>query len=242
MLMKLDMRQASHEGRKTVTRRLSGLEEINLEPERWELMSFPELYEFQFKNILTKDIKIIKPRYHVGQVVFIREAHYAYGYWALSTDGYWALSTEGRCVFIRDDRSPVYFPDNLPADTRVLRGHKGVTGWDGAIGWYKRSPLFLPAKCARDFPQILDVRAERLQDITEEDAVKEGMLINDFFPLNTARIAGLTTVDYFAQRWDSINPKHPWASNPWLFRYEYKLVPSWLFRNEYKLVPRPDKE
>jgi len=40
-------------------------------------------------------------------------------------------------------------------------------------GW--RSPMFMPANNARYFITITDVRAERLQEITEEDAIAEGI-------------------------------------------------------------------
>lgn len=44
------------------------------------------------------------------------------------------------------------------------------------------SPLFMPQGLARLFLSITDVRVKRLQDITEEDAIKEGvkMVYNSF--------------------------------------------------------------
>jgi len=65
-----------------------------------------------------------------------------------------------------------------------------------------------------------------VQKITEEDAVAEGTVINDFFPVGTAMIAGLSTVDYFAQLWDSLNAKrgYGWEKNPWVWPIGFKLL------------------
>jgi hypothetical protein len=71
--------------------------------------------------------------------------------------------------------------------------------------------------------EITDIRVQRLQEISEEDAVSEGTPINDFFPVNTAKIVGLNAVDYYAELWDSLNgKKHPWASNPWVWAINFK--------------------
>ena len=76
-----------------------------------------------------------------------------------------------------------------------------------------KSPLFMPQWAARDFLKIESVRAERLQEITEEDAKAEGVQ----YPAGEC-LAG------YAILWDSINPDHPWASNPWIFRYQFSKV------------------
>ena len=119
-----------------------------------------------------------------------------------------------------------YYPASLPEENHILykadipEGHHNrlteITKW--------RSGRFMFKKYSRLWLEVTGVKVERLQDISEEDAVKEGTPINDFFPLNTARIAGLTTVDYFVELWDSINKKHPWESNPWCFAYTFKRI------------------
>lgn len=79
-----------------------------------------------------------------------------------------------------------------------------------------RSPMFLPGKFARTFLHIKDVRPERLQDITEEDAKAEGAQCVD---LNGGYRVG------YAQLWDSINkPPHDWAANDWVWAYSFSLT------------------
>ena len=81
--------------------------------------------------------------------------------------------------------------------------------------------------------KITDVRVERLQDISDEDCLREGILFhpNDspdiyyFFDkvsslwngFNTARKAYATLID-------KVGKKGTWASNPYVFVYDFELV------------------
>lgn len=75
--------------------------------------------------------------------------------------------------------------------------------------------------------RITGVRVERLQDITDEDCLNEGVFLGQFHtysyvgrprcPFNTPR-------DAFASLIDRISGKGTWASNPWVFVYEFELV------------------
>ncbi len=130
-------------------------------------------------------------RYAVGEVVYIKEA--------------WA--TENKYNHLKPSELPnnatIFYLDNIKYDPFYI----GI----------KRSPLFLQERFACDFIRITDVRPERLQDITEEDAVAEGILPENH-PLDAPPAMR------YASLWDSINPKYPWASNPWVWRYEFKGV------------------
>ncbi len=195
ILMKPDMRCATREGEKTVTRRLSGLDEINLEPDKYKYLGVNSLSEYLFEYFLgdgTSTIKEGKPRYHAGETVFIGEA------WA--TNSLW------------NDLPPNKIPVNAP----IYFADSGFT-WVGRA----RSPLHLRAVHARSFLTIVSARPERLQEITEEDAKKEGASL--FYREITGEV--ITRKNYrmaFIELWDSINPEYPWESNPWLFRYEIK--------------------
>ncbi len=80
------------------------------------------------------------------------------------------------------------------------------------IPWrWKRDTLshvFMPREAARTFVRMLPTRCERVQDITENDIIAEGV---GAIPLRTA----------FEVVWDSIHGKGAWARNEWVF------VPAW---------------
>jgi hypothetical protein len=99
-------------------------------------------------------------------------------------------------------------------------------------GWKKfRLPaMFMPRGASRIDLAILDVRVERLQDITEEDARAEGA------PMEFRTVVMRTDggPDYriphscrggFANAWNHINGKRAaWDANPWVWVYEFRRI------------------
>lgn len=95
---------------------------------------------------------------------------------------------------------------------------------DGRSWW--RSPLHMPRWASRITLEVTGVRVERLQNITEADAMAEGADTNpikikingelaDFYPMNH-RIA-------FSVHWNIINGKRsPWDSNPLVWVVSFK--------------------
>ena len=92
-----------------------------------------------------------------------------------------------------------------------------------------RPSIFMPRWASRITLEIANVRVERLNDISEEDAKREGVESNFdegvvyYGPLNKghadARIA-------FSWLWDSINAKrgYSWKSNPWVWVVEFERI------------------
>jgi hypothetical protein len=132
--------------------------------------------------------------------------------------------------------SPVAYvgpPDPLP----VFRADSNSIALTD-VRW--RSPLHLPRKLARITLRITEVRAERLQDITEEDARLEGMDWAAPEGFNARQIRGLVrdedprvvgyppagasfALDNFRYAWQSINAKRAsWESNPPVWRYGWE--------------------
>ena len=80
-----------------------------------------------------------------------------------------------------------------------------------------RTPLFMPRWASRITLEITGLRVERLQDITEEDAVTEGLPPREQTGFDTARYR-------YHILWDSLNAKrgYAWDSNPWVWVIEFK--------------------
>jgi hypothetical protein len=79
----------------------------------------------------------------------------------------------------------------------------------------------MPRWASRISLEIVSVKVERLQEISELDVRAEG--------IEPKRSPGLgLPVDYFGvfkRLWDSINgKKYPWVSDPWVFVIEFKRL------------------
>ena len=86
-----------------------------------------------------------------------------------------------------------------------------------------RPSIFMPRWASRITLEVTAVRVERLHDITEEDARREGVEPAPF--AKAGRPAGHLHLEAFEDVWDSINGKHaPWASNPWVFVIDFRRL------------------
>lgn len=225
---------------KAVTRRLDGLQVINEDPNRYKL-SEPYIIASDGSFHWT-DMGLIgapascgsgnvfcKPRFHAGQVVFVKEP--------------WAAMS------IFDNLPPRKLHDGTPIwykDTDVDK----PTGTGDDMGKW-RSPMFMQCRFARHFLKVLSVRPERLQSITEEDAFLEGIqkvhlpLVGfhgtdvytwEDYPTPYIRDSAITS---YAELWDSLCVKeklfpeqsnspfvliNSWRTNCWVWRIECERV------------------
>jgi hypothetical protein len=78
----------------------------------------------------------------------------------------------------------------------------------------------MPRWASRITLEITDIRVERLQDITEEDAEAEGSKLDG----GTAPEICYTYRYGFSKLWDSLNAKRgfSWESNPWVWVIGFK--------------------
>lgn len=91
-----------------------------------------------------------------------------------------------------------------------------------------RSPRFMFKKNARLWLEVVSVRVERVQEISHEDAVAEGvkawMAVQGLkeFPLRAERLSMHQLA--YSYLWDSLNAKrgYGWEHNPWVWVIEFK--------------------
>ena len=120
-------------------------------------------------------------------------------------DRLWVRETH--CAF---ERGHVHYAADFTRDPKGEREH-GVR-WTPSI--------HMPRWASRITLEITDVRVERLQEISEADAIAEGTAPYRL-PVHPAREA-LRHVDGYAQLWDSINGAGSWAANPWVWVVSFK--------------------
>lgn len=109
------------------------------------------------------------------------------------------------------------YPDHVPSHYEHLKPAE-------EIRW--RPSIHMPRWASRITLEITDVRVERLQNISQRDAVAEGMPPSR--PSIDAVSQGLGYPDFprsaFAQIWQSIYGADSWQANPWVWVIEFKRV------------------
>lgn len=91
-----------------------------------------------------------------------------------------------------------------------------------ADGKWKPS-IHMPKAAARIWLRVKDVRVERVQDITEGDAIKEG--IKPEFDYLHNSYENLTPKCSFMTLWRKINGRESWDANPWVWVVEFERAP-----------------
>ena len=106
-----------------------------------------------------------------------------------------------------------------------------VYGADRTPGW--RNKLFVRADLMPHQIRITGIRCERLQDISDEDCVKEGVRVGSQaleYPYYFIDTKQFLICDYksprraFAALIDKVSGRGTWDRNPWVVVYEFELV------------------
>ena len=213
ILFSTPMVEAILEKRKTQTRRTQGLKIINEEPERYMISKAVDIFNVDDLDALEEFE--LRAKFKAGDILWVRETfryahHYGIDYeFVQYKDG----STNTHC--------------EIPDKDQILHDDK----WKPSI--------FMPKAACRIFLEVTDVRAERLHDISEEDAIAEGIIPLSMSSMQMASY-GQLYFDYskpkqffkegvpsfwsFNSLWCSINGTESWEADPFVFVYDFKRV------------------
>lgn len=86
---------------------------------------------------------------------------------------------------------------------------------EGNGGW--KPSIFMPRKAARIILEITNIRVERIQSITEQDAIAEGIAFSSIG-------GGMDARQNYCGLWGQINGDKSWIENPWVWVIEFKRI------------------
>lgn len=147
-----------------------------------------------------------------GDRLWVREDHYRFGHWE-PVPGVLTKGGRQKWRFVPDSDEILY---KAPTIFRGARHHQDPA----TPAWHKRLARFMPRSAARILLEITNIRVERLQEISQADAIAEGVLScerdldpdgNDYSPY-----------ELFSALWVSINGHDSWHANPWVWVVEFK--------------------
>jgi hypothetical protein len=214
ILFSTPMVQAILEGRKTVTRRVvtDMLELLSLLVDDSEPLNlvYSEWIDYE-------DDEVMKPEWLAYSGDNTEECTpLGQGYGQVG-DMLWVRETFSKIHYEGVDEKPTYIykaDNNNPV--------KGI--WKPSI--------FMPREACRIKLQIVSVSVERLHDITDEDAVLEGVVKDCDYGTTGYRnylkpeetVSDISARESFETLWTSINGRESWESNPWVWRIEFKKL------------------
>lgn len=160
--------------------------------------------------------------YWAGDRLYVRESYWQRGDWIEDSERVTKVTGVPKWLF-RPISDEIIFDE--PAEYR--------TGWqsgpDEAI--YKRLGRFMPRRYSRLTLTVTDLKIERLQDISEADAIAEGLervahprgiawksyeTYPDGTPHPHAVVPNSSPITSYRELWDSINGPGSWDANPWV--------------------------
>lgn len=199
ILFNTEMVQAILDGRKTQTRRVmkyqtdtTGLDGV-----------YPDRYNRgEHWAFWLPDNRMVEPRTHKSPYGDINNELWVRETWATHPLNAQAASTKPSELH---PTTPIYY-----------KAEENFTHFT----W--RPPIFMPRWASRIQLEVTNVRIERVQDISEDDAWAEGISEEAAYeywhdgPMPDAA---------FADLWDSINAKrgYSWESNPWVWVVEFRV-------------------
>lgn len=149
ILFNTDMVRAILDGRKTTTRRA---------------LKYP--FEVHPNGFITKPrghdrLCPYEPPYQQGDILYVRET--------------WSTKRSSKCVGNKTEKCPYESCENAPGpclyDEYIYKATDNLESSD--VTWHPS--IHMPKEAARIWLRVTDVRVERLQEITDEQAEKEGI-------------------------------------------------------------------
>lgn len=213
--------RATLEKLKKQTRRTAGLRQVNKNPNDWELLGFaPEAGIAKFRNIIDSNILEIRCPYGVpGDKLWVKETFVLENTFGYSNSV--ILPTDRPFKRMKDTDDDYYYliphyratepePHIVPDDRE--------NDWDDRTRW--SSSLFMPKWVTRIWLEITGVRLERVQDMTELDAIDEGC------PAISCDEDMSEVLEWYEDLWNSLNVKrgYGWDVNPWVWVILFKLL------------------
>lgn len=203
--------QAVLDGRKTMTRRIIEIDEC---------VRFPII---RFRPLENWEKKVVNPNY-----VFNGHVYAVYNELDLLCHLVKPRYEIGEVVAIAQSyKDSGYDPNSLdrhPKDLSIRGLMKDSSGWN--------NKMLVKSYACKHHIKITNVKIERLQDISDEDCLKEGIIHASTFlgqkiyhtpHVNGSYLSTNVAQEAFAVLIDKVSGKGTWESNPFVFAYEFVL-------------------
>lgn len=213
ILFSAPMVRALLDGRKTQTRRVLKPQPDDLTP--WRIAKTPGgPATYEWRSIFGRHVGYVAGLHCAGDVLWVREAWRVSGRWdktkpsEIVPRSLTVMFGAGGSIANQDHRDD-WRPSDWPFGTEVE--------WAGRL----RPGMFMPRWASRLTLVVTDVRVQRLNEISEEDAIAEGVS-DEFTDFELYGQSHPYRFGYSAL-WNSINGPDAWDANPWVAAYTFTV-------------------
>ena len=129
----------------------------------------------------------------------------------------WAVGDRDNDVLYAAD--PLWNVNGVAVPPPINKGTVHAGNW--------RPSIHMPRWASRITLEVTGVRVERVRDITEADAIAEGIIPQAYgFGVEGLHMSLQTAREAFGCLWDSINAKrgYGWSVNPWCWVVAFRRV------------------
>lgn len=183
---------------------------------------------YVFKDSISSTIPLKCHYGRVGDRLWVRETWAELGYWSEGTEPHMLKDKKG------EEHAIVYYQESAGDFEWTDSDGSPEYAKDGRERSHWKPSVSMPRWASRITLEITDIRVQRIQDITEEDAIAEGAQAGYILASPTIFHKGLpgyteTPKDYrmgYMRLWDSINLKrgYGWDNNPWVWVISFKVL------------------
>lgn len=133
----------------------------------------------------------------------------------------------GDLLWVREAIAPRYFDDGKPAYR---------ADWTPGAAEVAKEPrwtpsIHMPRWASRITLNVTGVKVERLQDISEDDAIAEGIAPNPVqvgtwidYPEGSSAAGWINPRGSFRSLWESIHKPGSWEANPWVAAISFERI------------------
>lgn len=156
-------------------------------------------------SLTPEELALLSPYGKPGDTLWVRETCQIYGFWAVAGK---TPTGKTKLRFVEHHDKLVEYANDKQQEAER----------NGTTGWVTRPSILMPRWASRILLEVVSVRVELLNEITEADALAEGCkgVQADGVSIGFYR--------YFKPLWESINGKGSWGKNPWVFVVEFKII------------------
>jgi hypothetical protein len=243
ILFSAPMVRAILDGRKTVTRRT-----MKTQPsEAWQPATYDDVHKMRDDDFVMRkgepvtigwgpsswdgEEAYVSPYGQPGDLLWVREAWRA----PASLDDLSGSSIADKCLDTgyRKPWCPLKFEATGDVNSAREWRYFGAKPGEAIPGRYRHA-RFMPHWASRITLELTSVRVERVQEISDNQAIAEGIERNPEYPTlwkrgdlhgdqNTMKSTGFPKLA-FRSIWEAINGHESWSTNPWVWVVEFKRL------------------